>query len=41
MNIENKTRDELIKSICEITGESTEEFNDWTIEELQEAALNL
>lgn len=41
MNIENKTREDLIKAICEATGDNVKDYADWTVEELQELAINL
>lgn len=41
MNIENKTKDELIAAICEAEKSDPKEYEEWTVEELQELALNL
>lgn len=41
MNIENMTKEDLIKAICEAEKSDPKEYEDWTVEELQELALNL
>lgn len=41
MNIENKTREDLIEEICRLENSNPKEYENWTTEELQELALNL
>lgn len=41
MNIENMTREDLIAAICKAEKSDPKEYESWTVEELQELAINL